>query len=472
MSRLLDSIRRQSAPDSKRRFTFDDLFEQVKFLGSTYPLGLQSSMSQRGEETIDHNYEGFAEIYRRSGPVFTCISARATLFSEARFQFQQFRDGRPGELFSTRELAILERPWSHGDTGEMLVRAEQDVSLAGNWYLHQLQADRLRRLRPDWVTIVLGSQLEVQDVSKAIDAEIVAFVYHPPGEERQILMPESVAHWSPIPDPVFNYRGMSWIPSAFTDIEADSQSATHRQRFFENAATPNFVVVPDKDVGIEEFKDFRDDFSDNYEGALNAFKTIFLGGGSDIKVLGLDFDKMDFRNVQGAGESRIAAASGVPPVIAGFSEGLQAATYSNYQQARRKFGDHWARPQWRSVSAALSKLVEVPNGSRLWYDDRDIPFLRDDLKDEAETRQRDSVTVRTLIEAGYDPDAAVEFARTSNLGVLMGKHTGRVSVQLNPVDGESDEADGGDGNDADVDVEGDLAGESEDDENAGDSDED
>ena len=437
---MLGLLRRNREQPISRRFTWDDLYHQVKFLNHTYPLGLQTSMLGGPTEEPDHNFEGFAEIYRRSGPVFACILARATLFSEARFQYQRFTAGRPGELHGSRKLEILERPWPNGSTGEMLWRAEQDASLTGNWWLHRLEPNRLRRLRPDWVTIVLGSKLDVENLGAAIDAEVLAYVYEPPGGTRVRLTPEEVVHWSPIPDPLYNYRGMSWIPSALVDIQADRSSAAHRQAFFDNAATSNFVVLPDKDIGIEEFRDFREDFQDNYEGSLNAYKTIFMGGGSDIRVLGLDFEKMDYRNVQGAGETRIAAAAGVPPVIAGFSEGLQAATYSNYGQARRKFGDHFARPQWRSISAALSKFVDVPRDSRLWYDDRDIPFLREDLTQEAEIRTADAATVKLLIDAGYEPDTAVEYVRSSNLGALLGGHTGRVSVQLNPMDGSEEPA--------------------------------
>lgn len=428
-----------------RRMTWDDVLAQVKFLQHSYPLGLQMSMPSGPNEPISQTFEGFAEIYRKNGPVFSCIAARMALFSEARFQYQRFEKGRPGELAGSAKLRILERPWPNGDTGELLSRAEQDASLAGNWFVHQLDEERLRRLRPDWVTIVMGSRIGAKDIAKAIDAEVLAYAYEPPGEKRQWLLPETVVHWSPIPDPTANYRGMSWIPPALMDIQADTSSATHRNRFFENAATSNFVVLPDKDIGIEEFRDFRDDFTQNYEGALNAYKTIFMGGGSDVKVLGLDFEKMDFRNVQGAGETRIAAAAQVPPIIAGFSEGLQAATYSNYGQARRKFGDHFARPQWRSVANALAKFVDVPNGSRLWYDDRDIPFLREDLGDEAEIRAKDAATIKTLIDAGYTPDAAVNYVRTSNLGILIGGHSGRVSVQLNPMDANDSPADGADG---------------------------
>lgn len=429
-----------------QRMTWDDLYHQIKWLGNNYPMGLQTSMPMGPEEEIDHTFASFAEIYRTSGPVFSCIAARMALFSEARFQYQRFEKGRPGELYGSPRLRLLEKPWPNADTGELLARAEQDVSLAGNWFVHQVAPDRLRRLRPDWMTIIIGSKLEVNDVSKAIDAEVIGYMYEAPGESRILLMPETVVHWSPIPDPVANYRGMSWIPPAIVDVQADRSAATHRQRFFDNAATSNFVVLPDKDIGIEEFRDFRDDFTSQYEGALNAFKTIFLGGGSDVRVLGLDFEKMDFRNVQGAGETRIAAAAQVPPIIAGFSEGLQAATYSNYGQARRKFGDHFARPQWRSVANALSKLVGVPNASRLWYDDRDIPFLREDLGDEAEIRAKDAATIKVLIDAGYLPDAAVDFVRTSNLGVLLGQHSGRVSVQLNPIDA-NDDPEEGDGTD-------------------------
>lgn len=416
----------------QKRMSWDDLLAQVSFLNNTYPLGLQTSMPMGDSERVDLNFEGLSHIYYSSGPVFACMLARMMLLSEARFQFQRFKDGRPAELYGSRELALLERPWPGGNTGEMLSRADQDVSIAGNWYIHKLSPNRLRRMRPDWVTILLGSQMEVNDISKALDAQVIGYAYEPPGEARQFLTVDQVAHWSPIPDPLYSYRGMSWITPAIMDIKADKQSALHRNMFFEKAATPNFVVTPDKDIGINEFKDFRDDFVENYEGVVNAWKTIFLGGGSDIRVLGLDFEKMDFRNVQGAGETRIAAAAQVPPIIAGFSEGLQSATYSNYGQARRKFGDHYARPSWRSISGVLEKFVTTPTDSRLWYDDRDIPFLREDLKDESTIRQTDAATVRTLIEAGYEPDAAVRYVQSGNLAVLVGGHTGKTSVQLNP----------------------------------------
>jgi hypothetical protein len=42
----------------------------------------------------------------------------------------------------------------------------------------------------------------------------------------------------------------------------------------------------------------------------------------------------------------------------------------------------------------------VPPGAELWYDDRDIPALQEDLKDEAEIQQTQANAIRTLTMLG------------------------------------------------------------------------
>jgi len=438
---------RPTEPEGKR-FDLNALMNQVNYLGHNYPLGLQTTMGNNSNtESPDTSFQAMVQgAYRSAGPVFSCILARAMLFSEARFQWQELRGGRPGKLFGSPDLSILESPWPNGTTREMLWRAEQDVSLAGNFYLRQHRG-RLWRLRPDYMHIVLGSQTDAKDPSAAIDAEVIGFMWGEPGSgNHEILLPEEVVHWSPIPDPVANYRGMSWITPITRDVSADNSAVVHKGNFFDRGATVNLVVMPDATVDFEEFKEFQDDFRDQHEGALNAYKTLFLGGGSKIERVGSSMKDMDYKGLQGISETRIAAAAMVPPIIAGFSEGLASATYSNYGQARRKFGDHFARPQWGSFAAAVSKIVPAPLSgvSRLWYDDRDIAFLREDQADEADIRQKDAATVRTLVEAGFEPDAAVSFVQSGNLVALQGKHSGLTSVQLTPPDDGTNS--NGDGN--------------------------
>jgi hypothetical protein len=134
--------------------------------------------------------------------------------------------------------------------------------------------------------------------------------------------------------------------------------------------------------------------------------------------------------VQGAGETRIAAAGGVPPIIVGLSEGLSAATYSNYGQARRRFADGTMRPLWRNAAASLATLITVPTNSELWYDDRDIPFLAEDVKDAAEIQQMNAAAIRQLIDSGFEPDTVISAVTAGDLNRL--RHSGLYSVQLQP----------------------------------------
>jgi len=203
------------------------------------------------------------------------------------------------------------------------------------------------------------------------------------------------------------------------------------------------VVTYDKDVSPERFKAAVAAFNEQHSGVDNAYKTIHLGGGSDATVVGADLRAIDFKATQGAGETRIAAASGVGAIIARFSEGMQGSSLNqgNYGAAKRQIADMLFRPNWRTASAALSKLVPVPTGARLWYDDRDISFLHEDALAAADIFGKRMESVTKGIIAGFDADAAVRAAQTLDLSVLLGNHNGLPSVQqqLTPAPAGADE---------------------------------
>lgn len=386
-------------------------------------------------EQIEPSFEGYVEhAYKRNGIVFACIQARARAFSEARFQYQTFEGGRPGRLFGDPSLGLLERPWENGTTGELLVRMEQDVSLTGNFFatVSDLGQRSIRRLRPDWVTIVTGSP---DDDPFHVDASVVGYIYNPPGRKPTLLTPEKVVHWSPIPDPDAQWRGMSWLTPVLREIEADSAATKHKLKFFENGATMNFVVTYDSAISKDAFKTFVEHFNASHRGTENAYKVLHLGGGADAKTIGADLKQIDFKVTQGAGETRIAAAAGAHPVIVGLSEGMSGSSLNqgNFNAAKRLFADITVRPNWRSASAALQKFSTPPPGSRLWYDDRDIPFLKEDQQDAAQILSTQAIALRQLLDAGFSADDAVRAVTAGDLALLTGRHTGLFSVQLQPA---------------------------------------
>lgn len=391
-------------------------------------------------EQLANDFEGYVrQAFKENGVVFTTVLIRQAILGEARFQYQRLQQGRPGDLWGDQSLSLLENPWPNGTTGELIARMEQDASFGGTFFgtkVSDEHGERIRRLRPDWVTIVTEAPRRPDGSPGSpfdIGARVGGYIYQPPGEDPTLLPVEQVVHYSPIPDPVAQWRGMSWVTAIGNEVLSDKAATKHKLKFFENGASSNIVLSYDKDYPVDKVKANAELFREQHAGVQNAYKTIHLGGGVDPKMVGADLKQLDFKVTQGAGESRIAAASLVGAVLAQFSEGMAGSSLNagNFNAAKRRFADVGARPLWRSMAASLARVVPVPPGNRLWYDDRDIPFLQDDAKDAAEILHQNAQAIRTLTDGGYDGESAVAAITSGDLRVL--KHTGLPSVQVQPA---------------------------------------
>lgn len=410
--------------------TFQDYLDAMQ----TLPLQPAYTMDGTKQEQVGDSFASYVQqAYKANGVIFAVSVARSLLLSEAVFKFRHKGEAGGGnDLFdgANGELDILATPWPNGTTQDLITRMEQDVTNAGNAFV-ALSEDgtRLLRRRPDWCEFIL-----TESPLYAVEADVVGIKYTAGGVNSggptKLYLIEDVAHWAPIPDPTAEYRGMSWLTPVIKELLADGAATQHKLAFFENAATPNLSVALKENVTVEQFQAFMAAMEASHGGVQNAYKTLYLGGGADVTVVGADMRQLDFKATQGAGETRIAAAGRVPPIIVGLSEGLSAATYSNYAQARRAFGDSWARPTWRSLCGALSTLVAVPEDAQLWYDDRDIAFLREDRKDAAEILGTNMATINAALAAGWVPDSARDAVLAEDLGLLT--HSGLLSVQLQP----------------------------------------
>lgn len=409
----------------------------ANFIGdSGFPFPVLTQTIKGNEETIDPTFRGFAAAgYAGNAIVFACMQARLMLFSEARFQFRRLQSGRPGELFGSSALARLEEPWAGGTTGDLLARMMVSNDLAGNAFVVATDTGA-RVLRPDWVTMVLGSDRNPAASAAEVDAELIAILHHPGGmhtsNTAEVFLRGEFAHFAPLPDPLSPFRGMPWLAPVAREVQGDAGYTTHKLKFLENGATPNMVVSLDPAITQTAFDAWRDSFEKDHKGLSNAYKTLYLGGGATATVVGANLQQMDFKAVQGAGETRIAAAAGVPPVVVGFSEGLSGSSLNagNYTSARRRFADLTMRPLWRNAAGSLASIVPVPSGAELWYDDRDISFLQEDVSDAAEIQQKDAMTIRQLVDAGFKPDAVIDAVTAGDLKRLSGQHSGLYSVQL------------------------------------------
>jgi phage portal protein BeeE len=283
---------------------------------------------------------------------------------------------------------------------------------------------------------VYGSQQEPDDAAHALDGEIVGYVYQNGGiragngNKPVTLLPDEVAHWSPLPDPENAGIGMSWLTPALREIQGDQLATDHKVRFFENGATPNLVVKGIPAASKEQFDEVVDAMESKHAGVRNAYRTLYLTAGADASVVGVDMKQLDFKATQGTGETRIAFLSRVPAPLLGISEGLAGSSLNagNFGQARRSFADTWVYPTLQDLAASLSPLVQVPADAELWFDTTDIPLLREDAKDAVDIEQTKASTIVALVNGGFEWKSAVAAVMGQDMTLL--KHTGLVSVQL------------------------------------------
>lgn len=406
-----------------------------------YPGGIQQTLAGRATEVAPNNFVGLAShAHSANGVVFACMLVRQLVFSSVRFRWQRLVDGKPSDMFGSRDLRILERPWPGGTTQDLLSRMIQDADLAGNSYWTVIDHEMVR-MRPDWVDVLVEERLVRGGPGEVGGGRIgwrkVGYLYWEGGrgtKDPVALLAGEVVHFAPVPDPLASYRGMSWLTPILREIQADQAMTRHQRKFFDNGATPNMIIKHPVGADPVAVAKWAAAVESKLAGTDNAWKNLNLYPGVDATVVGVNLKDLDFGAVREGGEVRIAAAAGVPPVIVGLSKGLDSATYSNYGQARRRLADGTAHPLWENLAGSMEHVVPRPahtfgnDDFRLWYDADNVPFLREDEKDAAEIQGVRAATINTLITAGFEPESVIKAVEAGDNRLLA--HTGMFSVQL------------------------------------------
>ena len=353
-----------------------------------------------------------------SAVVFAALYVRMNLFSEATLQLQAKDDKHLWGRDTV--LSKVEEPWPRATTRDLLARMEQDASIVGNAFIWDAPGEgRLVRLRPDWTTIV--TEL-VQVPGGGQYRDVVGYYVEPPKSvldqgKGQFYPAAEVCHWAPLADTQADFKGMSWLTPAYRDVQGDDGMTQYKIKYLDNAATPNILIKYQQKLSPGTVDALRERMAARYGGAQNAFKTVILDQGADLTVVGSSLSQMDFANVMQAGTERILADSMVPAVLVGL-EPLRGAG-RGYQESLRKFIDFWARPQWRSVCGALSQIVDVPPGNRLWFDTGDIAALQDGEMERGQTALVKSQALLALRQAGYSRESGVQFINSGDVAVLQ-----------------------------------------------------
>ncbi len=425
---------------------------QFQHLGQPYPFDLHPATSMPGSRA-EVSGDGFEQLVStvgsRSAIVSGAIQARSLGLSQIQFRFRSKRDR--SRMFGSPALLPLEEPAPNMTRWGLLSRVEPDVAFHGNMFWRRLPDGRIKRLRPDWTWLLIGSNErgDPDEAAHAADAELIGYVYQPGGPNSQhrpqSFLPSEIVHWAPMPHPLRNFLGEAWMSKVWREVAADLQSTDHVTKFFDNAATANMVVKPPEIVNTKDrFDEWVDAFTTEHTGVKNAWRTVFAQAGTDVQVVGSKLAELAMEELQGGFETRVSSASRVPATVALYREGNKGSALNagNYGQIRRMWSDLWFQSYAQGFCDTVAGLINVPSDAELTFDPDRVLLLQEDQQDAANIRATDAATIRQLTDGGFEADAAVEYVRQNgDLRELIGGHTGLPSVQVQPGTPNTQETD-------------------------------
>lgn len=176
---------------------------------------------------------------------------------------------------------------------------------------------------------------------------------------------------------------VSPLATAYKQYAIDEEREKLTQEVMRNRQVPGLIVEQggDRALTADQVKVLRDTLSASIGGDNSSRgKSIMLPFGVKVAA-GLDVKDIDFSALSALTESRICMAFQVPPILIGAKIGLDASTYSNYEQARKSFYRETIRPLWAILADAFTRNIFRKHGEQDLYfrfETDHIPELHED----------------------------------------------------------------------------------------------
>ena len=181
------------------------------------------------------------------------------------------------------------------------------------------------------------------------------------------------------------FWGKPRIDPVRVEIEMDYLVNEFNKNFFRNGAALNLMFTPDHDLTDQQHKQLQEAMDADYQGVEKHFKMFINRFGGKIESPDQKHTDIAFLDLLKHDREKIFGVFGLPPFRGGVME------YANYANALAQDKDFWNNTV-KQVTAvledALNKQLVWPffgTDVRLAFDYSDVPALRGEPKEQAET---------------------------------------------------------------------------------------
>jgi HK97 family phage portal protein len=319
-----------------------------------------------------------SEGYRKGGVIYACTVEIATSVAEPELRVYAGEDPKTHEPVSDPAdplLQLLLNPNPDQSAYELLEEGVTHLYVAGNAYLHKVRSRvgrvvNLHTLRPDRVRIVPGPNGRVAGYQIIIGGRVI-----------ETLSPEDVIHWK-FPDVADDYYGLSPLAVAARVGDLDEQAIDFLRAIFLNRGIPAGLLKLQSRVEAFERRRIKEQWVEEYGGFKGWHRLAVIDGGADYQDIGMKLNELNLDGVLSQTETRLCSIYGVPPIVLGLKSGLEASTYSNYQQAVRSFWQETLNPLYVRLGASLTRGLggEFGTPRRVAFDLSTVSALQEDAQ--------------------------------------------------------------------------------------------
>lgn len=205
---------------------------------------------------------------------------------------------KPNSLFTGAEFWALYQKYKDL-TGEAYI-----LMVRGGELFSGSKVTELHLLRPDLV----------QHKYDPDTGEIVKFIYRPDSGNQKEYEAKDVIY-SFRPDPLNPIRGASLLRAGARAIETERQLSEYHVNVLKNGGKVDSVFKFKATLTANQLKELKQNYQEEYAGAKQAGKPLFLGGEADYQRMGLDPAELGYLETKGVTLNDILILTGVPKSV-------------------------------------------------------------------------------------------------------------------------------------------------------------
>lgn len=342
--------------------------------------------------------------------VFACLQVISIAYTEPPLRtYRRQSDGSLHPLANQPVQDVLNRPTQYGELtmSDILGWSQWVKHITGNAYFRKVRGGQ-------------GNVVEIWPISPRLLRPVTIkgsgdwisyweYNYEPGKFER--VDPADIIHLRMGIDDRDHRLGMSPLRRLLRSISTDTEADKFTDALLMNYAVPGLVVTTkDKHLTFDESQQIKDGLRRNF-GSDNRGNIALLNNEAEVKQFGFSPRDLDLISLHKHPETRIAAVLDVPPILANLGSGLDAMTYSNFEQARKKFTQTKMVAHWRNDQEALTNQLmpdfTADRSVLLAFDLSNVAALQEDENEKYERLSLVVDKILTVNEAredlGYPP---------------------------------------------------------------------